>query len=194
MVCRRRWGVGLCGVFDRRIRTCGRLWVRVAFAQPGDFGSLLFRFAPGEQAYQNLVGQPGLTASVSMDRSSCQFWAFGFQSAVTNAELVDVLAKDARDTYRPPPLHMYSSLMRPVRPSGPRKPPTLPTTGIVPAELCGAPEAVEDKNPEEDLPQVPMWLLRADISVWRSRWLWRLVASLWVRRTEVGPATTSQAR
>ena len=61
----------------------------------------------------------------------------------------------------------------------PPEPLEPPTAEIVHAEPYEAPAAVT-AHPEANL--VPVWLLHADISVWRTRWFWRLVASMIVRR------------
>jgi hypothetical protein len=95
----------------------------------------------------------------------------------TSEQLAEALAAAARYGYRPPPL-VYSSL-RPYRPPVPPKP---ASTEIVRTPAYEASAAVEDKEPPADLPEVPVWLLRVDISVWRSRWFLRLVASFVVRR------------
>ena len=50
---------------------------RVAHAVPGDFGMLLFRFP--EAAYKELVGKPGLTASIVLDRSTHRFIGVTFK-------------------------------------------------------------------------------------------------------------------
>jgi hypothetical protein len=60
---------------------------------------------------------------------------------------------------------MYSSLLRPYRPPEPPKP---ASTEIATQVMSEPPAPVEDKEPEADLPEVPVWLLRADISVWRT--------------------------
>ena len=51
---------------------------RVAFAVPGDNQTLLFHFPAGEPVYQSLVSKPGLTASVTLDRSTCRFLSVRF--------------------------------------------------------------------------------------------------------------------
>jgi hypothetical protein len=53
---------------------------QVAFATPGDYGMLLFHFPPTrESAYPRLVGKPGLTASVALDRSTSRFISVTFR-------------------------------------------------------------------------------------------------------------------
>jgi hypothetical protein len=55
---------------------------RVAFATLGDnlWGrQLRFAFAPGVQAFQQLIGKPGLTATVWLDRSSQRFLSCNFK-------------------------------------------------------------------------------------------------------------------
>ena len=49
----------------------------VAHAVPGDFGILLFRFQDGP--YRELVGKPGLTASIVLDRSTRRFITVTFK-------------------------------------------------------------------------------------------------------------------
>jgi hypothetical protein len=51
--------------------------LRVSFAVPGDYGMLLFRL--GDAAYQELVGKPGLTASIAADRSTRRFIGVSFK-------------------------------------------------------------------------------------------------------------------
>jgi hypothetical protein len=43
---------------------------RVAFAVPGDGGTLRFHFHPGDPSYRALVSTPGLSATVVVDRGS----------------------------------------------------------------------------------------------------------------------------
>ncbi|HEY6688335.1 MAG TPA: hypothetical protein VI094_19245 [Propionibacteriaceae bacterium] len=50
----------------------------VAHATPGDYGMLLVRFQSGMQAFAELVGKPGLSALVSIDRSSGRFMGVRF--------------------------------------------------------------------------------------------------------------------
>jgi hypothetical protein len=45
----------------------------VAHAVPGDYQMLLVRFPAGVSAFTELVGRPGLTSIVSIDRSSGHF-------------------------------------------------------------------------------------------------------------------------
>jgi hypothetical protein len=55
---------------------------KVASATPGDNtdnGRLVFSFAPGQQAYTQLVGKPGLTAFVILDRSTHRFLSVKFR-------------------------------------------------------------------------------------------------------------------
>ena len=73
--------------------------------------------------------------------------------------LAEALAAASRDTYRPPPLWMLSSSLRA---SAPPKPPTTPTTEIV-TTSSSSPPVASAAAPEADLPQVPVWVLRADI-------------------------------
>jgi hypothetical protein len=56
---------------------------RVAFATLGDNlwgGILKFTFPPGVQAFQQLIGRPGLTATVWLDRSSHRFLSCNFKN------------------------------------------------------------------------------------------------------------------
>jgi hypothetical protein len=56
---------------------------RVAFATLGDavFGGLLkFTFPPGVQAFQQLIGKPGLSATVWLDRSTHRFINVNFKN------------------------------------------------------------------------------------------------------------------
>jgi hypothetical protein len=53
---------------------------RVAFAVPGDGGTLRFHFHPGEPAYQKLVSAPGLTAFVVVDRETSRFMSVKFRN------------------------------------------------------------------------------------------------------------------
>jgi hypothetical protein len=46
---------------------------RVAWALPGDFQMLLFRFPQGVAAFAELVGKPRLVARVGIDRCSARF-------------------------------------------------------------------------------------------------------------------------
>ena len=49
---------------------------RVAYAVPGDAafgGTLVFRFRQGETSYAELIGKPGLTAGVWLDRGRRRF-------------------------------------------------------------------------------------------------------------------------
>jgi hypothetical protein len=50
----------------------------VAHAVPGDFQMVLFRFPAGNSAFTELVGKPGLTALVTVDRSAGRFVAVKF--------------------------------------------------------------------------------------------------------------------
>ena len=50
----------------------------VAHAVPGDYQMLLVRFPSGVSAFTELVGKPGLTALVSIDRSSGHFMSVKF--------------------------------------------------------------------------------------------------------------------
>jgi hypothetical protein len=55
---------------------------KVASATAGDNtdgGRLVFSFAPGQQAYTQLVGKPGLTALVVLDRSAHRFLSVKFK-------------------------------------------------------------------------------------------------------------------
>ena len=45
----------------------------VAHAVPGDYRMLLVRFPSGEPSFAQLVGKPGLTALVTVDRNSGHF-------------------------------------------------------------------------------------------------------------------------
>ena len=91
--------------------------------------------------------------------------------------LAAAMAKVSRDAYWWPSPWMYSSLLRT---SAPPKPPTTPTTEIVPAEPYEAPAPVAAAPAAvERLGGISM---RLDISVWRLPYLWRLVASFVVRR------------
>jgi hypothetical protein len=104
---------------------------------------------------------------------------------VTSPEvLAAAIARAARDTYRPPPPWMYSSL----RPAAPSKPPTI-TTEIVrsiedrqpPAAPVAAPAAARASNTRSEVE--PVWQALVDVTVWRSRpWRLRVAASLVVRR------------
>jgi hypothetical protein len=53
--------------------------LRVAHVTPGDFGMLLARFPQGEAAFSGLVGKPGLTAAVGIDRSTHLFISVRFK-------------------------------------------------------------------------------------------------------------------
>jgi hypothetical protein len=56
---------------------------RVAFATLGDDlwgGMLKFTFPSGVQAFQQLIGAPGLTATVWLDRSSHRFLSVNFKN------------------------------------------------------------------------------------------------------------------
>ena len=105
---------------------------------------------------------------------------------MSNARLIAALEEAARHQPIRLPLEWYfpTSLRAapPARAGKPSEPPEPLSTGIVPAEPYEAPAAVEDKEFETDLPQAPVWLLRADISVWRTRWLWPLVGSFVLSR------------
>ena len=104
-------------------------------------------------------------------------------------DVLNEIMRLSRFHYQAPQPWMYSSLVRQPPPVKPRR---VPTTEIVrtPAYEApvaverppAAPAAVEDENPSAELRQGPVWLLGADVSVWRTRWFWRLAASLWVRR------------
>jgi hypothetical protein len=50
----------------------------VAHAVPGDYQMLLVRFPAGVSAFTELVGKPGLTALVSIDRSAGRFMGVKF--------------------------------------------------------------------------------------------------------------------
>jgi hypothetical protein len=53
---------------------------RIAFATPDpDRQALLFHFQPGVAAYAALIGNPGLTATVAVDRSSGRFMSVRFR-------------------------------------------------------------------------------------------------------------------
>lgn len=113
--------------------------------------------------------------------------------SLTPQQLAEAMAVAARDTYRPPPPWMYSTL-RPVAPPKPLTPPTLPTTEIVgtavptppvasevPAEVPAAPDSTVAGATVAEV--VPTWEALLDLRVWRSRlWWWRLAASLIVKR------------
>ena len=56
---------------------------RVVFATLGDdlwCGMLRFVFPPWQQAFQQLIGKPGLTATVWLDRSSHRFLSVNFKN------------------------------------------------------------------------------------------------------------------
>jgi hypothetical protein len=54
--------------------------LQVAFATPGDYGTLLFHFPTGSgSAYQQLVSRPGLTASMGLNRSTNRFISVTFK-------------------------------------------------------------------------------------------------------------------
>jgi hypothetical protein len=76
------------GAEEKGWRNTPTLWAdtadssRVAFATLGDnlWGGLLrFAFAPGVQAFQQLISRPGLTATVWLDRSSHRFLSCNFK-------------------------------------------------------------------------------------------------------------------
>jgi hypothetical protein len=94
----------------------------VAHATQDDYGMLLVRFPSGVQAFAELVGKPGLSPLVSIDRSSGRFMGVRFlnRPSPLRQQLAEALAAAARYGYRPPPL-VYSSL-RPYRPPVPPKP------------------------------------------------------------------------
>jgi hypothetical protein len=52
---------------------------RVSFAQVGDYGMLKFHFPVGSEAYRELTGKPGLTASIVLDRSTREFLGVRFK-------------------------------------------------------------------------------------------------------------------
>jgi hypothetical protein len=51
----------------------------IAHGLPGDGLTLLFHFPVGKDAYRELVSQPGLSAFVTVDKSSGQFTACRFR-------------------------------------------------------------------------------------------------------------------
>jgi hypothetical protein len=51
---------------------------RIAHGLPGDDLALRFYFQPGEPAYAALVGKPGLTAIVTLDRETSRFLTVKF--------------------------------------------------------------------------------------------------------------------
>ena len=52
---------------------------QAAHAVPGDGLALKFRFPPtADSAYTKLISRPGLSAVVTIDRSSCRFLRVGF--------------------------------------------------------------------------------------------------------------------
>jgi hypothetical protein len=52
----------------------------VAHAVPGDYRMLLVRFPSGVSAFAELVGKPGLSATVAIDRSSGRFMNVKFSN------------------------------------------------------------------------------------------------------------------
>ena len=46
---------------------------QIVHGLPGDYQTLLFHFRAGESVYSELVGKPGLTATVALDRKLCHF-------------------------------------------------------------------------------------------------------------------------
>jgi hypothetical protein len=112
---------------------------------------------------------------------------------VSNEQLLTAIADAARDHPVRLPIEWYFPSSLRAAPSGlradrPPEPPEPPTAEIVPAEPYEAPVAAATAA---DL--VPVWLLRADISVWRTRWFWRLVAAFVVRRLGRSRALLSMA-
>jgi hypothetical protein len=60
------------------IRTrCGQR--NIAHGVPGDEWTLLFHFPAGKDAYAKLVSQPGLSAFVTVDRSTHRFLSVKFR-------------------------------------------------------------------------------------------------------------------
>jgi hypothetical protein len=57
----------------RRVYASTSTAYQVAHAVPGDYGMLLVRFPSGEPSFAQLVGKPGLTALVTVDRNSGHF-------------------------------------------------------------------------------------------------------------------------
>lgn len=91
-------------------------------------------------------------------------------------DVLNEIMRLSRFGYQPQPW-MYSSLLRPSKPS---KPTTLPTTEIVRTPAYEAPVAPEQPAEFE---VVPVWQALLDVRVWRTRpWWWRLVGSIVVRR------------
>jgi hypothetical protein len=54
--------------------------LQVAPVSPGDYGMLLCRFPQGESSFSELVGKPGLTAAVGIDRSTRLFISVRFRN------------------------------------------------------------------------------------------------------------------
>ena len=54
--------------------------LQVASVTPGNYGMLLCRFPPGESSFSELVGKPGLTAAVGIDRSTRLFISVRFRN------------------------------------------------------------------------------------------------------------------
>jgi len=52
----------------------------IAHGSPGDSLQLLFHFEPGNDAYRELVSQPGLSAFVTVDRSTGWFVGVRFRN------------------------------------------------------------------------------------------------------------------
>jgi hypothetical protein len=95
-------------------------------------------------------------------------------------DLLNALMAAPRFGYRLSP-YMYSSLMRPYTPLKPANP-RIPR--IVRPDPDEAPVAVEQpREAPAAIERLGGVTMRLDISVWRLPHLWRLVASLWVRRT-----------
>ena len=50
----------------------------IAYGLPGDNATRTFRFAPGVEAYGELVSKPGLSAIVTVDRETCHIMGVRF--------------------------------------------------------------------------------------------------------------------
>ena len=94
-------------------------------------------------------------------------------------ELTDPIAEASR--YRPSPRSAYppSTLRSSYRPAGPPKP---GSTEVAPEPLHVPPAAVQGPVVAAVDDEPPALLIQIDLRAWRTRWFWRLVGSMVVRR------------
>jgi hypothetical protein len=69
---------------------------RLVYGIPEQDGTLRFRFARGEPAYQKLVGKPGLTATIVLDRETSHIMGVKFHNRDHDQLPTDCRVKKSR--------------------------------------------------------------------------------------------------